>query len=141
MTLTPRFLPHRLDPDLGPADHGLARQTRDALRHLHDPVALQVHPLVRLLALDGNSGAAGAGKALRRLLLNAIAALQPDPSSAITNPAWRYYRLLTLRYVEGHTSGAVCQALAISPRQYDREHRRALDAVSSLLAAQLAPAT
>ncbi len=141
MTLTPRFVPHRLDPDLGPADHGLARQTRDALRHLHDPVALQVHPLVRLLALDGNSGAAGAGKALRRLLLNAIAALQPDPSSAITNPAWRHYRLLTLRYVEGHTSGAVCQALAISPRQYDREHRRALDAVSSLLAAQLAPAT
>jgi predicted ATPase len=141
MTLTPGFVPHRLDPELGSADHGLARQTRDALRHLHDPVALQVHPLVRLLALDGNSDAAGAGKALRRLLLNAVAALQPEPPSAITDPAWRHHRLLTLRYVEGQASGAVCQALAISPRQYDREHRRALDAVSSLLAAQLTTAT
>jgi non-specific serine/threonine protein kinase len=142
------------------ADDGLARQVRDALRHLYDPVYLQTHPLTRRLRADaagpGPGGGAARvagpdGAALRRCLLDAIAALQPPsappgatrgscgPGGDLPGPgaagtgAWRRYRLLDLRYVEGHDIPTVCRQLAVSRREYEREHRQGLDAVVSLL--------
>ncbi|HEX2515207.1 MAG TPA: AAA family ATPase, partial [Chloroflexota bacterium] len=164
--------------DARPAPDGadLARQVRDALRHLYDPVYLQTHSLTRLvrsgdpwgprpsrgsaatdLGRGGNgvSGAPGArpgpppgateGAALRRCLLETIEALQP-PSEAgpgsgrggagegpALRGAWRRYRLLVLRYVESLDVLDVCARLAISRREYERQHRLGLDAILSLL--------
>ena len=69
----------------GPGPLALERAVRDALAHVYDPVYLQTHPLHRLLpdgpprepSAAGRSGA-GAGRALRRRLLEALAALRPE---------------------------------------------------------------
>ena len=47
--------------------------------------------------------------------------------------AWRRYRLLVLRYVESLDVLDVCARLAISRREYERQHRLGLDAILSLL--------
>jgi predicted ATPase len=128
---------------------------RDALRHLYDPVYLQTHPLTRRVRLEDDGGAArrgGAptdGTALRDRLLEAIAALRPPgeepPAGGERGPgvggAWRRYRLLVLRYAEAREIAAVCRALAVSRREYDREHQQGLEAVVSLLGARWTGAT
>ncbi|HEX2033493.1 MAG TPA: tetratricopeptide repeat protein [Chloroflexota bacterium] len=156
-TAVPAGEPPAPVPVYGPdgSDGAFARQVRDALRHLYDPVYLQTHPLTRFLRQDGAAGPAGkaappaAGTALRRCLLDAIAALQPpaeppagargglEPGSAqpagAGRTAWRRYRLLVLRYVDGQDILAVCGQLAISRREYERQHRQSLQAIVSLL--------
>jgi hypothetical protein len=125
-----------------------ARQVRDALAHLYDPVALQTHPLARSLGLDAPR-ASGArerpgsqppvGRALRQRLVEAIAALRPELKRgevAGASPTWRAQRLLELRYVEALDPPAVQAQLGIEKSQYYREHARALDALVSLLVQQ-----
>ncbi len=145
--------------DVRPVPDGtdLARQVRDALRHLYDPVYLQTHSLTLLVrsGAPGVPGATGArpgsptgateGAALRRCLLETIEALQPPsepgPGSGrgaagegpALRGAWRRYRLLVLRYVESMDVLDVCTRLAISRREYERQHRLGLDAILSLL--------
>lgn len=116
-----------------PAD--FTRGVRDALRHLHDPVYLETHPLARQLAAPTDNSLP-AGKTLRQVLLHAIAALRPEPAS-VDRRASRLHDLLTLRYVEAHAVDTVAASLAISRREYNREHRQALNAVVSLLRIRL----
>src|SRR5688500_10041401 len=80
---------HRSPPARGmPPDGLFARQVRDALRHLYDPVYLQTHPLARWVWSQDACDAAGrgrrsarqtAGAALQRALEDVVAALQPHP--------------------------------------------------------------
>jgi len=115
--------------DRPPADE--AHAVRDALRHLYDPVYLQTHPLTGLLT-ERSATPATKGQRLRQLLLDAIVALQPaSPVDDATTG--RRFTLLTLRYVEALGRDDVCARLAISRREYDREHRQALAAVVSHL--------
>jgi len=116
-----------------PASADYARWVRDALRHLYDPVYLQTHPLTGVLTEQELSATPSAkGQRLRQVLLDAIAALQPaSPREPLTTG--RRYMLLTLRYVEALDRDDVCARLAISRREYDREHQQALAAVVSLL--------
>ncbi len=108
-----------------------ARLVRDALRHLHDPVSLQTHPLTRLLP-EPNDTRVIAGKRLHQLLVDAIGALEPGAGAGDAQSR-RRYDLLTLRYVEALEISEVSAKLAISRREYNREHRQALDAVVALL--------
>jgi predicted ATPase len=126
----------------------LVGQVRDALRHLYDPVYLDTHPLARFVAHDGGASAReSAGAALRRCLLDAIGALEPQGGPGAQpaagrghDRAARRHRLLVLRYVDANDIPAVCAQLAISRREYEREHREGLDAVASLLQHRWAPA-
>ena len=126
-------VPSRADErasDTGPGDFG--RLVRDALRHLHDPVYLQTHPLAPL-STEPNDTPLAVGKRLHRLLVEAIASLRPEPSVGDAR-ARRRHDLLSLRYVEALEIDEVAARLAISRREYSREHRQALDAVVALLA-------
>lgn len=116
-----------------PAD--FTRGVRDVLRHLHDPIHLETHSLARQLVAPGDNSLT-AGKRLRQVLLNTIAALEPEPSS-VDPRAGRLHDLLSLRYVEAHPIDTVAASLSISRREYNREHRQALDAVVSLLSVRL----
>lgn len=104
---------------------------RDALLHLYDLTYLQTHPLVDLCA-QGQSARVG-GKALRQALLDAIGATHPGPGVSTSSRAWRSYRILELRYVVGNEVDEVIGEVALSKRQYHREHHRALEAVASIL--------
>lgn len=116
-------------PNVDPPEE-FTELVRDALLHLYDPAYLQTHPL---LAYLGNTefGAVTRGKRLRQALLDAIESLQPSAGTAAH--AWRTYRILELRYVEGNEVAGVMNEVALSKSQYHREHNRALQAVASIL--------
>jgi predicted ATPase len=111
-------------------------QVRDALVHLYDLPYLQTHPLARFFRANrSDSHTPTAARALQRCLLEVIDALHaPTAGSAVREQ--RGHRLLHLRYVEGMTAEQVWAQLGISKTEYYREHRRALDALASLLCAR-----
>lgn len=100
------------------------RLVSDALVRLHDPIALRRHTL---------ASHAGGPAALRSYLTSAIESLRPAPEVDISSKAWRPYRLLTLRYVEGLDATEAAHRLAVSRSQYYREHEAAVAAVASVL--------
>jgi non-specific serine/threonine protein kinase len=125
------------------------RLVRDALDRLHDPVALQTHPLARVLPLAYRGGADRdrQGRALRRWLLDALGALQPAPPPGVgpagvgpagvgpagVRAAERRVRLLRLRYLEALAPVDVRNRLGLSKAQYFRQQAVAVAAVGSLL--------
>jgi len=126
-----RFPSSREDQAADSAPDDFGQLVRDVLRHLYDPVYLQTHPLTLLLTQASVSPSAR-GKRLHHTLLDAIAALRIDAGSAEAR-ASRHHKLLDLRYVDALDIDDVCDQLGISRREYSRQHRRALDAVISLL--------
>lgn len=106
---------------------------RDALAHLYDAAHLQTHPLALLLVSQAPDRASLRGKLLFQALLDAIEALHPPTGKPIEAPAWRTYRILELRYIEGLNVATALEQLAISKTQYQRDHSRALEAVALLL--------
>jgi hypothetical protein len=111
-----------------------ARQARDALANLYDPVALQAHPLARILAHGTERAGNGAGgAALRARLIAAIEDLKPGPQVDPNAKAWRRYRLLKLRYAEAHDAAEVQRRLALGKSQYYREHEAALASLVAVI--------
>jgi non-specific serine/threonine protein kinase len=111
----------------------LARQVRDALRHLHDRPRLQTHPLARFVGPGTEKRSTGRGKILQDALLAAIEAMRPDHDAPAASPAGRTYQLLVRRYVEGEEAGEVQRQLAIGKTEYYAEHQRAVEAIASWL--------
>jgi len=109
------------------------RQVRDALAHLYDYAYLQTHPLASLLVGDELTSQQTRGQELRKVLLQAIEALNPGPNVPFRSPERRGYASLFCRYVEGQSPAQIAQSLAISERQLRREHGQALEAVVSIL--------
>jgi non-specific serine/threonine protein kinase len=110
-----------------------ASQVRDALNRLYDPAYLQTHPLVALVSRDPASRGAGAGKALRQLIIDAIDALRPMAGRGTPAPAGLIHQILTLRYVDALEPAVVQERLAIGRSEYYREYQRGTDALISLL--------
>lgn len=110
-----------------------ARQVRDALNHLSDPVYLQTHSLARFIARSSESPGPSAGRRLQQALSEAIADLQPAGSPDAETLLARGARLLQLRFVEGLEIEAVQRALAIGRSEYYSQQRRAFNALVSLL--------
>lgn len=113
----------------------LGREIRDALAHLNDPPYLETSPLIYLVTGDSGTSPFGRGVALQRHILQAIEALQADPSAPAPAAvaAERRHRLLCLRYIEMRDVEEVCARLAISQRKYYVEHVLGVKAVISLL--------
>ena len=106
---------------------------RDALLHLYDATYLQTHSLAQLGDRGPGDSASLRGRNLLRALLDAVESLHPSPGASTDSRAWRSYRLLELRYIEGRSAGDVANEMGISKTQYQRDHARALDAVVSVL--------
>ncbi len=102
---------------------------RDALAHLYDRPYLRSHPLTSVLGGERPISE----DALRRLLLDAVESLRPPEPCPPSSPAWRRYRYLKLRYIEGATPEQTAHELQISVRQSQRERDRALNDVAVVL--------
>ena len=98
------------------------RELRRVLAHLYDPSELRRSPLGELLGTSGQHDPIGA---LRRVLVNAIESLRPDPDSPSDSPDWRIYHVLRRRYTEQMTQERVAHHLGLSVRQLQRDDKRA----------------
>lgn len=113
----------------------------DAYNHLYDSHHLQQHPLMDVLvgAVTVEADSFQRSQALRRLLLDAIQSLRPQPGVPAQSPDWRIYSLLELRYIERLSPSEAMQQLALGKSQFFRDQARALDTVTNLLWAQVPP--
>jgi CheY-like chemotaxis protein len=114
----------------------LPHQIRLALERLND--------LGALMALDLTLDLAGEGQApdlvareLRSVLLDAIESLNPRQNLPTRSRAARSYVLLYSRYVQEMTTEELLDLLAISLRQYRREHKKALDTITEIMVGRL----
>lgn len=109
-----------------------AKQIRQALLNLHDFASLQKLPLTGLLSTPNGTLDQGVRR-LRSEILAAIEQLNPPGGTPNRAKERRPYALLYGRYVQGMTTAELVEELAISVRQFRREHARALNAVTLLL--------
>lgn len=103
----------------------------DALRRLYDAAALQASPLAAVF--DDERGPTGRSQRLRRLLLDAIRALQPAPGVPADSRDWRCYRLLELRYIEGLSPEDAMDQLGLGRSQFFRDQAQALEALNAVV--------
>ena len=109
------------------------QQVRDALAHLYDHAYLQRHPLARSLGVPQAAVAHTRGRELRRILLDAIEALNPGANVPVRALERRPYAILFGLYVEGQSQPEVAEALGIGPRQLRRDRAEALAALATLV--------
>ena len=103
----------------------------DCLAHLYDFTFLQTQPLVQLLVQDLTG--ASRVQQFREIVLEAVESLRPPPEIGFHDKQARFYNILALRYVERQQAQEVIQQLALSDRQFYRDHPRAIEILSSIL--------
>jgi hypothetical protein len=114
-------------------DVEFVRQVRDALTCLYDHVHLQRHPLAQRLVPQRTVATRTRAQELRRILLDAIEALNPGDSVPIRAPERRPYAILFGLYVEGRQWQEVANSLSIGGRQLRRDRAAAIEALASIL--------
>ena len=109
-----------------PAD--FLHEVRTALLHLYDNAFLQNHPLAAQVAGGEPGDRLTRAQDLRRLLLDCIERLRPQPTAP--GDAARPYVVLTYRYVDGLTIEEIEHRLGLSRRQTYREFTKGVEAVA-----------
>jgi CheY-like chemotaxis protein len=109
-----------------------ANQIRQALQNLHDFVFLQKLPITGFISAPNGTLDQGVRK-LRAEILDAIERLNLPGNIPGRAKERRPYAILYGQYVQGMTSAELAEEMAISIRQFRREHARAVDAVLDLL--------
>jgi CheY-like chemotaxis protein len=107
------------------------QQVRDCLAHLYDYGYLRDHPLVQLLVSD-QSGAAQV-QSFRQIVTEAIEHLRPDMGATFHSKQARIYNILMLRYIDQQLPQDVMLQLALSERQFYRDHPKAITTLSHIL--------
>jgi CheY-like chemotaxis protein len=107
------------------------QRVQACLTHLYDSVQLQQDDLVKQLipAISGLERA----QTFRRMIIELVASLATDSSLEMHSKQGRVYSILQLRYIEEQPHRTVSNQLGLSERQYFREHRRAVQAIATLL--------
>jgi len=136
-------------PQPGPA--GLSQQqfvsqVEDGLRRLHEYPALGEHPLAGLAIVSQNLAAAGPdganthidrGKALNRVMVQAIDKLRPDGAAPgphdIPAREWHQFIILHDSYVLDEPNRDIMSRLYIGEGTFNRARRRALQGVAKAL--------
>jgi CheY-like chemotaxis protein len=114
-------------------DAEFMEQVRDALAHLYDHVHLQRHPLAERLVAPQSVTTRTRGQELRRILLDAIEALNPGDNVPLRATERRAYAILFGLYVEGGERHKVAESLGIGDRQLRRDQTEAVAALASIL--------
>jgi CheY-like chemotaxis protein len=104
-----------------------------AYQSLYDLVQLRTHPLASLLFSETHASPKERGWQLHKELLHLVEELNPGGGAPPFSREWRRYRLMAMRYVDGADPQHIADHLAISRRQYYREHQAAVEAAAALL--------
>ena len=105
----------------------------DAYQNLYDWAYLRTITLTDLLIPDVTLDRKQKAEQLYALLNGVLDELDPGPRTPVFSREWRRHQLMFLRYVDNKDIESIVDELAISKRQYYREHDAALDAVVSIL--------
>ena len=104
---------------------------RDLLVNLYDYLKLIDNPVAQRLAAGSPGG--DRAQTARRMVLAAIEDMKSETSAQLTSRQNRLYNILLLRYVEEQPTNEILGQLALSERQYYREHQRAIQTISRIL--------
>src|SRR5260221_13666205 len=107
------------------------QQVRDSLSHLYDYSFLRENPLVQLVVPDMTG--ANQVQVFRHVMTEAIERLRPDTGATFHSKQARSYNILMLRYVEQQQPQDVMTQLALSERQFYRDHPKAIQTVAQIL--------
>jgi hypothetical protein len=114
----------------------LARQARDALRHLWDNLYLGRMALVEWALLEQGTRkekAVGArGEVLRNLLLETIESLKSQEYHDSAHGP-RFYRILELTYIQEHAVEQILRELHVSRRQYFYDLKDSIEVLADML--------
>jgi CheY-like chemotaxis protein len=109
----------------------LEQQVQTCLLHLYDYSFLESHPLPRLLITNMMAG--DRIEQFRDLVTDAVERLRPGAGVAFLARAARSYNILRLRYIDQQDVPDVTDQLALSTRQFYREHAKAIQTLGHLL--------
>jgi hypothetical protein len=107
------------------------QQVRDCLAHFYDYGFLREQLLVNLL-VPNHTGATQV-QVFRQIVTEVIEGLRPDVGAAFHSKQARIYNILMLRYIDQQQPQDVMQHLALSERQFYRDHPRAIQTLGQLL--------
>jgi CheY-like chemotaxis protein len=107
------------------------QQVRECLFRLYDYAFLRDQPLIH--AMTPNTANAQRVQVFRQIVIDAIETFNPGTKVDFHSRQARTYNILLLRYIEGQEPQSVMEQLALSERQFYREHRRATEALSRAL--------
>ena len=106
---------------------------KDILNHLADTAYLENSSLANLLLSEEESRGGNRIQLLRNKISEGIEVLRP-PADIPTHVAeWRCYRILTLRYLRGLDLYVIEDELGLSQRQVQRDLKKGIDALASIL--------
>ncbi len=112
-----------------PAD--FEEHIRQLLSHLYDYLKLVENPVARRLA--GEHSGKERMQAIRSAVMQAIENLRRENTANPASRQNRLYNILMLRYIDERSANEVLNRLALSERQYYREHQRALQTISQVI--------
>lgn len=104
---------------------------RDLLSNLYDYLKLADNPVADALAKEASGNERM--RAIHRMVLDAIQDMRRRDEQSLTARGNRLYNILQLRYVEEQSTIEALRQLALSERQYYREHQRAIQTVSRII--------
>ncbi len=122
---------------MNPGNNGISLDiliewVHDAFGHLYDTHELQETQLTRFLVGD-ISDPLLRSQEVRRMLLEAIHCIRPEPGVPAQSSDWRSYRIMELRYIKGLSPAEAMDQLAVGKSQFFREQSRALKQVGQVL--------
>ncbi|MCY3779414.1 MAG: hypothetical protein OXG78_03810 [Chloroflexi bacterium] len=104
---------------------------RDLLSNLYDYLKLADNPVADALAKEASGNERM--RAIQRTVLDAIEDMRRRDQRNPTARGNRLYNILQLRYVEEQSTNEALHQLALSERQYYREHQRAIQTISRII--------
>jgi CheY-like chemotaxis protein len=106
---------------------------KDILNHISDAAYLENHNLMTLLLSAEEARQANRIRLLRNRISTAINVLQPPEGTPAHAAEWRCHRILTLRYLQLMEFHQIEFELGLSQRQVQRDLKKGLDALISIL--------
>ena len=113
---------------------------KDILNHLADTAYLENSNLAPVLLNAEESKQANRIQILRNKIGEGIDVLRPPEDIPLHVAEWRCYRILTLRYLRGMDLYRIEDELGLSQRQVQRDLKKGIDALASILWERHTPA-
>ena len=110
---------------------------KDLLNHLSDTAYLENSNLVNLFLSEEEARQTNRLQLLRNRISASIELLRPPQEIPDNVAEWRCYRILTMRYLRGMELYRIESELGLSQRQVQRDLKKGVDALTSILWDQL----